>query len=102
MPRLERSGLENRRQFWHGARRVRPASRRRNGAVADGAADQTIAFVGELDAIVLQMDMDAHGTRPAGEVERRLGDGKGVAGIEADADAARLLAKSASSSLPKS
>ena len=45
----------------------------------------------------------AHEGRDApGEVERRFGDRKGVAGVEADSDAARRLAEGASSSLPKS
>ena len=94
MPRLERSGLENRGQTAMMPGEFIQNLGQRNGAVADRAADETIAFVGELDAIVLQMHMGHVGGDPTGEVERRLRDGKGVAGVEADADAARFLTKS--------
>ena len=67
--------------------------RERDGAVADRAAHQAIAFVGELHAIVLEMDVPHMRGDAAREVERRLGDRERVAGVETNADAARRLAK---------
>ena len=93
MARFERSGLEHRIQL--------PALRRediehrghRDGAVADGAAHEAIALVGELHAVVLQMDVPHMRSDAADEIERRLGDREGVAGVETDAEAAGRLAK---------
>ena len=95
MPRLERSGLENRGQTAMMPGEFIQNLGQRNGAVADRAADETIAFVGKVDAIVAQRcTPTARGGDPTGEVERRLRDGKSVASVEADADAARFLTKS--------
>src|SRR5580704_2804680 len=94
MPRLERSRLENRGQTAMMPGEFIQNLGQRNGAVADRAADETITLVGELDAIVLEMHMGHVGGDPTGEVERRLRDGKSVASVEADADAARFLTKS--------
>jgi hypothetical protein len=66
----------------------------RNRAVADRAAHETIAFVGELDPIILEMDVSEMRGDATGEVQRRLGDGEGVAHVEANADAAVGLAES--------
>ena len=93
MPRLERAGLEHRRQF--SALRRQDVQHRgdRDGAVADGAAHEAIALLGELHPIVLQMDVAHMRGDAAGEVERRLGDREGVAGVEANSNAAGALAK---------
>src|SRR5271170_849824 len=86
MPRLERAGLQHRGQRrMVGAQQIEHRGKR-NCAVADRAAHETIAFVGELHAIVLEMDVPDMRGNARGEIERRLGDGKRVAGIEADAD----------------
>ena len=94
MARLERARLE------HGGQPVvmlgehRDHLRERHRAVADGAAHQPVALVGELHAVVLEMHVPNVRRDPPREVERRLGDRKGVAGVEDDADAAgRLLAE---------
>ena len=64
-----------------------------DGAVADGAAHQAIALVGELHAVVLQVHMPHVLSNAADEVERRLGDRKCVAGVETNADPAGRFAK---------
>ena len=94
MARLERARLQHRGQ----ARVVRGEDRGylrdRHRTVADGAADEAIALVGELDAVVLEVDVATCGATTLREIERRLGDRKRVAGVEADADGgAGLLAE---------
>src|ERR1700733_212540 len=93
VPRFEPPRLEHRIQL--------PALRRDDiqhrghgdGAVADGAAHEAIAFVGKLHPVVLQMHVPHVRSDAADEIERRLGDWEGVASIETDADAAGRLAK---------
>ena len=64
-----------------------------DGAVADGAAHEAIALVGELHAVVLQMHVAHMRSDAADEVERRLGDRKGVAGVETNTEPAGRLTK---------
>ena len=66
---------------------------KRDGPVADGAAHEAIALVGELHAVVLQVHMPHVRSDMGHEIERRLGDRKCVARIETDAEATRRLAK---------
>src|SRR6185437_8393990 len=93
MPRLQRARLQHRRQLGvMGGEQIEHLSYRRR-AIADGAAHQAITLVGELNPIVLQMHV-AHMRRDARvEIHRRLDDREGVAGIDANTDAAGLLAE---------
>src|SRR5450631_4487507 len=63
-------------------------------SIADSGAHEAVALVGELDAIILEMDVANMRRDSRGEVERRFGDRKCVAGVETDADAAPRLAES--------
>ena len=93
MPRLERSRLEHRRQRLAARRQDVEHRGDRHGAVADRAAHQAIAFIGELHPVVFEMDVPHMRGDAAGKVERRLGDRERVAGIEADSNARRALTK---------
>ena len=64
-----------------------------NRAVADRTAHQPIAFVRELNAIVLEMDVSNIGRDAGVKVHRRFRDRKSVAGVDANADSARFLAE---------
>lgn len=57
----------------------------RHEAIANRAAHEMEAFVSELGAIVLQVDVTDEWRDAAGEVERMFGDGERVAGVDADA-----------------
>ena len=74
MPRFERSGLEHRIQLPALPRQDVQHGGDGNGAVADGAAHEAIALVGELNAVVLKMHMPHVRSDAADEIERRLGD----------------------------
>src|SRR5271166_4901788 len=90
---LERAGLEHSRKL--GMMRGQRVEHRGKGnrAFADCAPNQTVAFVREQHAIILEMDVPDMRRDPTDEVERRLGHRKGVAGVEANPYAARLVTK---------
>ena len=92
MPSLERSQFEHRRQRLVVLGEDRQHFLEGHGTVADRAADKAKALVGELDLIVLEMHVPHLGSDHTREIERRLGDWKGVPGVEDDADIrARLV-----------
>src|SRR3954469_20147857 len=63
----------------------------RHRAVADGAAHEPVALAGELDAVVLQVQVpDARGNGPR-EFQRRLADGERVPRVECDPDGVARL-----------
>ena len=74
MPRLQRAGLQNRRQLGSAFPENMQHLPERHGAVPDGAAHQATTFVRELDAIVLEMHVSHMGCDAAGEIKRRLAD----------------------------
>src|ERR1700722_7038136 len=93
VPGFERAGLEHRIQLPALCRQDVQHGDKRDGAVADRAAHEAIALVGELHAVVLQVHVAHVRSDAADEIERRLGDRKRVAGVETNAEATCRLAK---------